>query len=233
MSITSALVLFVVFIIVYVIIAEIFTVLFRLTGLTEEKARFQVISMLTNSGYTTSESELITSASRRRKLARLTMLFGYSFTVTIVSIIVNIFIALTKSEVAGFLGIAGVILTLFLVFYILTRFVGIKKAFDRKIEHLGNKVMFGDRSNPIVILDTYGDHVMAQINLTHLPYFLQEVPLHQSRLKEDYHVQVMLLKRQGQDVTMVDGHTIMKTGDDIVVFGGYKHIRDLFEKPTT
>lgn len=231
MSITSALILFVVFIIIYVIIAEIFTVLFRLTGLTEEKARFQVISLLTNCGFTTSESELITAARRRRELARLTMIFGYSFTVTIVSAIVNIFIALTKSQLATMWSGAIIILSLFLVFYILTRFSGIRRAFDKKIEHLGNKIMFGDRSNPIVILDRYGDHVMAQINMTHVPYFLNSTPLGKSRLKEDYYVQVMLLKRAGKPVEMVNGNTIIMQNDEIVVFGDYIHIRSIFEKP--
>ncbi|MGL4738628.1 MAG: hypothetical protein ACRCW2_14340 [Cellulosilyticaceae bacterium] len=231
MSITSAMVLFVIFIIVYVVIAEIFTVLFRLTGLTEEKARFQVISLLTNCGFTTGESELITAARRRRNLARITMLFGYTFNVTIVSIIVNIFIALTQSQLANFWGAAGVILGLFLGIYLLSRIKGIRRTFDKQIEYLGNKLMFGERSNPIVILDRYGDHVMAQINLTHLPHILQNTPLCRSGLKEDYYVQVMLLKRQGEDVSMVSGETIIGEGDEIVVFGDYLHIRQIFEKP--
>ncbi len=43
--------------------------LFMLTGLPERKARFQVISILTNTGFTTGESEVITSSRRRRRLA--------------------------------------------------------------------------------------------------------------------------------------------------------------------
>lgn len=46
----SAMVFLAIFILVYILINEIFTVLFRLTGLTEDKAKFQVTSMLTNSG---------------------------------------------------------------------------------------------------------------------------------------------------------------------------------------
>lgn len=231
MSITSAMVLFIIFIIVYIVIAEIFTVLFRLTGVTEEKARFQVISLLTNCGFTTAESEIITGARRRRNLARLTMLFGYTFNVTIVSIVVNIFIALTQTQLAGFWEMAIVILLLFLGIYLLSRIKGIRRALDKQIEYWGNKVMFGEHSNPIVILDRYGDHVMAQINLTHLPHILDNMPLAKSGLKEDYYVQVMLLKRKGEDVSMVSGETIICEGDEIVVFGNYLHIRQIFEKP--
>ncbi|MFA6709555.1 MAG: hypothetical protein WCR79_07675, partial [Fusobacterium sp.] len=59
--------------------------MFRLTGMSEDKARFQVISLLTNSGFTTSESELILKSKKRRSLAKIIMIFGYTFTATIVS----------------------------------------------------------------------------------------------------------------------------------------------------
>ena len=83
----------------YLLICEIFTILFRLTGLTEETARFQVISMLTTCGFTTVESELITSSRKRRKLAFVTILFGYIFSVTIVSMVINFFMRLTDGNI--------------------------------------------------------------------------------------------------------------------------------------
>lgn len=231
MSITSALILFVLFIIVYVVIAEIFTVLFRLTGLTEEKARFQVISMLTNSGFTTSESELITSSKIRRRLARLTMLFGYSFTVTIVSAVVNIFIALTKAQLEHAWGVAVVILFAFVTLYLLKSFSFIKKGFDDFIEKMGNKIMFGNNSNAIVILDTYGNNVMVEISLSHIPKELAGIPLGKSNLSEKYNLKIILIKRHGEMLTKINGNTIIKTNDLIVVFGVYKEIRLLFENP--
>lgn len=109
MGLIGAVLLFFLFILVYVMIAEIFTVLFRLTGLTEEKAKFQVISMLTNSGYTTQESEVIATSKIRRKLAQITMVFGYAFTVTIVSSVVNIFLALKKTQIQHVIWIIGIL----------------------------------------------------------------------------------------------------------------------------
>ena len=94
----------------YLLICEIFTILFRLTGLTEETARFQVISMLTNCGFTTIESELITSSRKRRKLAFITILFGYIFSVTIVSMAINFFMRLNDGN--SFHLIVKVIMTI-------------------------------------------------------------------------------------------------------------------------
>lgn len=232
-SITHALILFIVFILVYVSIAEIFTVLFRLTGLTEEKARFQVISMLTNSGFTTAESELITSSKIRRKLARLTMLFGYSFTVTIVSIIVNIFLALTKAQLEHLWETAIVILISFFILYMLKNFNFIKKNFDNLIEKIGNKIMFGDKSNVIVILDTYGSNVMAEVKFTVIPNELKDIPLGKSNLSQNYNLKIILIKRDGIMSTQINGDTIIQENDSVVVFGDYKIMRSLFENPNT
>ena len=61
MHIYSALILFSLIILIYLIITELFTILFRFTGLPDERARFQVISLLTGCGFTTKESELFLS----------------------------------------------------------------------------------------------------------------------------------------------------------------------------
>ena len=83
MDIYLALLLFFFFFFLYWVITELFTFIFRLTGLPVEKARFQVISLLTGTGFTTRESEIILSSRLRRRLARITMLFVYVFNVLI------------------------------------------------------------------------------------------------------------------------------------------------------
>ena len=101
MDIFGAGMLFALLILIYMGIAEVFTVLFRFTGLPAEKARFQVVSLLTGSGFTTRESELVVSTRKRRKLARITMLFGYVFNITIVSAFVNVFLSLKQAELTS------------------------------------------------------------------------------------------------------------------------------------
>lgn len=77
-------------IVIFLIIVEIITVLFKLTGLSEEKARFQVISLLTGAGFTTREAELITQHPTRRKLAQFLMILGYIGFLTATSFLINI-----------------------------------------------------------------------------------------------------------------------------------------------
>ena len=83
MTLSVSISLFFAVAVLYILIIDVFTILFRMSGMTEEKAKFQVISLLTNSGYTTKESELVVDKLVRRRLARTIMLFGYIFSVTL------------------------------------------------------------------------------------------------------------------------------------------------------
>lgn len=81
--------MFVYFVIV-VAVVEISVVFMRATGLNREVARFQVVSLLTSTGYTTKESELILDHPARRRIGMFLILFGvFSFAV-VVSAIANI-----------------------------------------------------------------------------------------------------------------------------------------------
>ncbi|WP_083402133.1 hypothetical protein [Bacillus sp. MUM 116] len=76
-----------IYFIIIVGVIEIFVVLFRLTGLKVEISRFQVISLMTSTGFTTDESEFILGHPIRRKLAAFLILFGaFSLAVIISSI---------------------------------------------------------------------------------------------------------------------------------------------------
>jgi len=80
---------FIICLVIFLVVIDIFAILFRLTGMTIEKARFQVISLLTGTGYTTKESELIAQHPTRRKLASALMVTSYVSTLTFISFLVN------------------------------------------------------------------------------------------------------------------------------------------------
>lgn len=92
---------------------EIFVILFRLTGLKVEVSRFQVISMMTGTGFTTGESELILGHPIRRKLATFLILFGaFSLAVVISSISQFLSNGLRMVEI---ITSAGVVIVLFTI----------------------------------------------------------------------------------------------------------------------
>lgn len=227
MGIFGAVLLFAALILVYVLIADVFTVLFRMTGLTEEKARFQVVSLLTNSGYTTRESELVASSRQRRRLARFIMIFGYAFTVTIVSSVVNIFLTMKFVDVENILvALPWPLLALLLL--LLRRNTALRKKFDALIERRADRRMFRQGENHMVLLDEYGSMVIAQVHAHTLPESLRGKTVAEAGLRERS-ILVMLRKRGDNAADPVDGATRLIDGDSIVLFGPAQEIRELFD----
>ena len=226
----GSLILFTLFIIVYIVISDIITIFFRLTGMTEERARFQVISLLTNSGFTTRESEAVVANKIRRRLARATMLFGYAFTVTIVSTTVNFFMTLGKGELEALLVWIPVLLAVLVAFHLIRRSVFLRTKFDGWIECIGNRLMFGPDANPIVLLEDYGDMVVAHIFLHQVPKILQEIPLKHSEIMSKYNIMIMMVKNQNGEATQATADTVLKPNDIIMVLGRRKDILEVFVK---
>lgn len=79
MNIELALTLILGFVIIYVLLIRFYSTLLRLTGLTDSKAKFQAISLITNSGFTTNEAEIITTNKARRRIASAAMITGHIF----------------------------------------------------------------------------------------------------------------------------------------------------------
>lgn len=224
----DSIVLLLAFSVIYIFIIEIFTVLFRLTGLTEDVARFQVISLLTACGFTTSKSEVITITKRRRRLASIAILFGYIFSLIIVSVVVNVFLSMTASEVNTFVGIGVTISVVFLVVFVLIKSKKAKIYFDAFI----NKVylrLSKRRSNNIIIMDVFGHKIMASIYLASLPAIVADIPLQDSGLLHEYGIQVLIVTRNGEALEQIDGSTRLMLHDNIIVLGKEKQIHKLFE----
>ena len=228
MNIYLAFSLFALIILGYWVISELFSLLFRFTGLPEEKARFQVISLLTGCGFTTHESELLLSTRSRRRLARLTMLFGYVFNLTIVSAFINVFFSLKVSELAA--DIISSIIPLSVVLFILA-FIRVPKVRawgDRLIEKLAGRIIHKDTANTVWLMDYIGEDTIAQVILYEVPEELKGVPLSASGLKTEQNILVMLVEPKGGKAEPAGADTVFQPEDKLTVFGNYAAINRVF-----
>jgi len=228
MNLILACSLFGAIILIYWIILELFTMMFRVAGLPDDKARFQVLSLLTGAGFTTRESEMLLSSKGRRKLAQITMLFGYVFNVTIVSAFVNVFLSLKLNQIDNFfmgvlipLGVAALIIVLMRV-----RFI--RKRIDRAFEKLAGRIMHQESDNTILLMDYIGKDSIAQVSLKEVPAELEGKTLAESGLKTKHNILVMLVERGGLKVEAANAGTIFAPGDKLTVFGQYKTISSVF-----
>ena len=220
---------FAVLILLYWGISEVFTVLFQLIGLPAEKARFQVISLLTGCGFTTRESEMILSNRQRRRLARITMLFGYVFNLTIVSALINMFVSIQitqlKARMFSMLIPAAAVIAMLL----LSRVRGIRGKIEHLIERLINRKFDGSVVyNGIVQLDQIGKESIAQVRLKLVPADMRDKTLAELALKREHNILVMLIEHGGRPPQAAGADTVFSTGDRLTLFGDYQTICKVF-----
>ncbi|MFB9327696.1 hypothetical protein ACFFSY_17350 [Paenibacillus aurantiacus] len=86
----SGLVFIFIYFVIMTLVVEISSELLIVTGLKRDISRFQVISMLTGTGFTTKESELILRHPIRRKIGIALILFGAFSLAVVISSITNI-----------------------------------------------------------------------------------------------------------------------------------------------
>ena len=228
MSIYIACSLFALIILVYWIISELFTMLFRFTGLPDERARFQVVSLLTGCGFTTRESEMILSTRSRRRLARITMLFGYVFNITIVSAFVNVFLSLKLVQVENYFAPILIPLAAVIAVFALARIRSVRNWCDRLIEKLIGKFMHADSVNTVMLIDYIGKDSIAVVTLNDVPEELKDKPLKDTGLRTEKNILVMLVERKNRKAEPASAETVFQKGDKLTVFGGYPDICKVF-----
>ena len=228
MNIYVAFSLFSITILIYWIISELFTMVFRFTGLPMERARFQVMSLITGCGFTTRESEMVISSRSRRRLARIIMLFGYVLNITIVSAFINVFLSLKLSQVRdGFIGVL-IPMSAAAIIFAFTRIPKVRARGDRMIEALAGRLLHQDTSNTVLLMDYIGEDLIAQVNLREVPEELAGKPLSEMGLRTEANLLVMLVERPGQKAEPAAGDTQFFPGDKLTVFGDYASICRVF-----
>lgn len=224
MNIYVAFTLFSLMILLYWIITELFTIFFRFTGLPDEKARFQVISLLTGCGFTTRESEMILSNRPRRRLARATMLFGYVFNITIVSAFINVFLSLKLAQVESYLPVVLIPLIAVVIIFVSIRFPAVRAWVDRKLEQLADRMVRAEKGNSVLLLDYIGKDSIALVTLRQVPEAYENMRLSETGLRAETGILVMLVESDGEKAKPAGADTVFHEGDKLTVFGDYTAI---------
>jgi uncharacterized protein (DUF486 family) len=208
---------------------EIFTIVFMMTGLSHTRSVFQVISLLTNSGFTTNESEIIVTSRKRRKIAIFIMSFGNFFNVLLFSALVNAAVNFYKDT--SFNYMQAVISVLVFILFIITykKMPFIRVAFDRIIKKVANKMMFDVNSNPLLILDNFHNFCIAEVKLLEVPEILRDKTIFESKISNNYGIHILLIKRGEEHIGEIKDTNRVMIMDRIIVFGPLKSIMEVFD----
>ncbi|HAT4246451.1 TPA: potassium transporter TrkA [Clostridium perfringens] len=214
---------FILFLMIFLIIVDFFAILFRLTGVPIEKARFQVTSLLTGTGFTTKESEIIVQHPTRRKLAIWLMGFSYASTATIISFAVNII----TSSVIDVGSIA--VIVLFIVFVLFFHKSSLLEKFENKIEKFIVQSKIWDKINSkhlTLITNTKGFGVY-EIYLSNKTTLIGK-SIRDSDLKEN-EIEVLNIDKGDKFVNFPTPDYIFEICDKVTVYGNVKNIKAMFK----
>jgi hypothetical protein len=201
--------------------------MFRLTGMSEDKARFQVISLLTNSGFTTSESELILKSKKRRSLAKIIMIFGYTFTATIVSGIISMIVAYNLKDNSFSLVEIFVLIALLIGFYFVRKFFLVKFIFNKLSEKIYRYFIAKENINSVMVIENFGTNVIAQVFLNEVPVELSNKTLAEMDIKNKYNLLILTITLADNKPSEVTAKTIFQKDTTVTVMGKKKDIKKI------
>ena len=179
---------------------------------------------------------MILSNRRRRRLARITMLFGYVFNITIVSAFINVFLSLKLAELGDSLLVVLIPLGVIAIIFIFIRVPAVRAWGDRVLESFANRMIRGGEGNIVIPLDYLGKDSIALVTLRYIPEEYQGVSLAQTGLKADTGILVMLVEGSDGKTVPAGANTVFQLGDKLTVFGDYAticrtfHARESFDE---
>ncbi len=216
------------------ILYHLFSTLFIITGISKEKARTQTISLLTMTGYTTKESEIIVNYRLRRKIANACMISGYVMTALISGLVIGAIVSLDFSNngeqflATGLIALAITIATIILLI-VITRISKLRKFFA----HILEKMIFGkgisDEKTTIVFGDKSFEKAYATIYLNKVPDILVGKKISNINFKAVGISVLTVILPDGNGTDNVDDVTLEK-GLKIDVFGEPETIKLIFKK---
>ncbi len=209
-----------IFIAVFTLFVEIFTTIFMLTGLSHTKSKFQVISMLTSTGFTTSESEVIMLDPFRRRYAQVLIVLGYCANVTIVSMLVSS-IASNNNWYQYIIAIV-----LLVIFILILNNRTLRSKIDPKIQRFGARLIYGKSENYLIILESLNDKIVGKIKLNTLPTEFDGISIADMGINHKYEIQILAIEREKRILRHVTKDDYLKLNDLILVYGDKKNITE-------
>ncbi|MBM7614349.1 cation:proton antiporter regulatory subunit [Alkaliphilus hydrothermalis] len=203
------------------LLVEVLSVALKVTGLDIQKARFQVISIITHTGFTTRESELITQHPTRRKIAQVLMLVSYVSTATLISVILSA-LRTHQTFVHFSLYMLGVMLLILFLMRNKHIIMGLEGLIEKQlIKQMKKNLRYKTVEEVLKLNDEYGvgEFIIDENNE------LIGVTLEKSGLKQNY-IQVLNIDRGSHIVHFPKNNMAFRQGDKVVVYGQLEKIKE-------
>ncbi|YCI79773.1 hypothetical protein M1D47_23810 [Bacillus sp. R1-10] len=208
--------------IIIVLVIEISVTLMKLTGLKGTVARFQVISMLTGTGFTTDESKSIIDHPVRRKISMFLILFGaFSLAVIISSISTLLTDDLRLMELSIIIGILLVLTVLVKVPFLNNRLSNKMKSemynHYELWEHPIEEVLFLEDEDVVMEIDIYEDSEFIDVKAFDV-------------ISQGADINILFIESGEVKIRKELYEYKIKLGDNLFLYGNKKEIEETFSK---
>jgi hypothetical protein len=214
-----------VFFMLLFLVVEILAIIFKITGLDISKARFQIISIITHTGFTTRESELILQHPIRRKIAAGLMILSYVGQATIISLIIT-----AIGDIRNFMLMAVAVMLLFFILIGLLRNRVILNAFDNLLERYIKRQMNHNKKHKTIdeVLNLNEEFGVAEIHVEENST-LCGMMLKDAALKDRY-IQVLTIDRGSHIIHFPKPTFEFKPADKLTVYGKIDSIKEFIRE---
>ena len=232
------LILFFIVLIVSFIVVRIGAIAFQLTGIEWSMAKFQALSCFTSTGYTTKESELITSMPQRRRIATVLIVLGHAGLVTMIATLANSLRAqqvieesLSKTilpvDLPPFLAQLINLVILILVVYVIYKVFTNARFGKRLTNALRKRLLKREAFKPVsfeeLLLATGGYGILRISVCVGSPVL--EKTLAESELRSR-DITVLAITRGSETIANPAADTKILIGDELICFGKLDNIRN-------
>ncbi|MDN7242035.1 TrkA C-terminal domain-containing protein [Planococcus sp. N028] len=211
----------VIYLVIMALVIEIATMLFVTTGLKKQIARYQVISMLTATGFTTDEATLIIDHPIRRKISAAVILFGYFSLAVMISSIASLLS--NDLRINWLIAVAG---SLF-VALLLLKSKGIKSFLTAKFEREMDEEYDLEDWSLKAALSLGENDMVALIDIEEDSKYLGQPA--QELIMEDADLHLLFIRRGSVILRKSLFEVQLQAGDKVMIFGEKDHIEKDFE----
>lgn len=235
------LILFILALVISFTVVRIGAIAFEITGLNWTLASFQSISCFTGTGFTTRESELITSDPKRRKIATILMISGYAGLATFITTLINSMkssISFLKfnipvidwffaENVLPFVNLIIIIISIFAVFYIFTHTnLGFKITKFLKTKMIEKKILKSSKVEIINILsDGFG---LYKIKISPKSKWIDKSL--NELYNKNFQFSLLAIESSNEVISNPDKKIKIKKGDKLICFGKIKDTKNFFKR---
>jgi len=207
------------------LLIEILSIALKITGLELSKARFQIISILTHTGFTTRESELIVQHPVRRRIASILMIVSYVAQVTLITLLFDMIYSSKKS----FLNIFIIMVVILLFIIVVTKNKYILRRFEIITEKILTKRVKNIKESRIdKILNLSPEFSIYEIVIDSKSPICNKT-LKEINLKKNF-IQVLKVDRGYEVLDFPMADTKIFHGDRIIVYGKIESITEFLTK---